>query len=84
MFLDALCGKSCYNILEKVINGRHVSYKINFANIINVRRQKQLEGIIQEKFGLAGARLYRLLHAKKRLEEKPIAELSMLEVGAKH
>jgi len=82
MFLDAMCGKSCFHILEKVINGRHVSYKINFTNIINVRRQKQLEGIIQEKFGLNGARVYRLLHTKKRLEEKPIAELAMLEIKA--
>jgi len=79
-YLDVMAGATYYKIVEKVINGAQRSYKINYAKMMQIRKQKQLEGIVQEKFGVNGVRIFRLLHEKKRLEEKPVAELSMLEV----
>lgn len=42
---------------------------------------KNAESIIENKFGIVGSRIFRLLILKKQLEQKHVAELAMIPVA---
>src|SRR5437763_9225913 len=47
-------------------------YVIRFKELIEKMKLRKLENIIQEKFGALSTRIFRILHAQGKLEEKNV------------
>ncbi|GBG60526.1 hypothetical protein CBR_g5701 [Chara braunii] len=68
-------------IIQKMgegLGGAH--YVINLQSIVRLMTMQELEGIIANRFGLSGCRVFRLLLMKKQLEQKQIAEMAMIPI----
>eukprot|EP01116_Phalansterium_solitarium_P006619 TRINITY_DN18949_c0_g1_i1.p1 TRINITY_DN18949_c0_g1~~TRINITY_DN18949_c0_g1_i1.p1 ORF type:complete len:550 (+),score=174.35 TRINITY_DN18949_c0_g1_i1:485-2134(+) len=57
---------------------RTCPYEIDLASISRAMKQRLCESIITQKFGELGARIVRVLLAKKQLEQKKIADIAMI------
>ncbi|KAG1677915.1 hypothetical protein FOA52_001333 [Chlamydomonas sp. UWO 241] len=53
-------------------------YVVNMARIIQLVQLKQVEAVIRDRFGGSGLRIFRLLLLKGQLEQKQVADFSML------
>ncbi|CAG8637023.1 3669_t:CDS:2 [Paraglomus brasilianum] len=53
-------------------------YSVRYKDLIERLKQRKLESILQEKYGSMAVRIYKILQAKGKLEEKNIASLAML------
>eukprot|EP00245_Coleochaete_scutata_P013284 TRINITY_DN5365_c0_g1_i1.p1 TRINITY_DN5365_c0_g1~~TRINITY_DN5365_c0_g1_i1.p1 ORF type:complete len:248 (+),score=55.87 TRINITY_DN5365_c0_g1_i1:106-744(+) len=56
------------------------SYVINMQNVIEEVRLREVEGMLVQKYGMPGCRIFRLLILKKRLEQKQIGEMAMIPI----
>ncbi|KAK3241678.1 hypothetical protein CYMTET_48583 [Cymbomonas tetramitiformis] len=57
-----------------------ISVSANLKRMMDVVRQKQVEGVIRDRFGGPACRIYRLLFLKRQLEQKQISDMAMLPI----
>eukprot|EP00238_Polyblepharides_amylifera_P008931 CAMPEP_0196580510 /NCGR_PEP_ID=MMETSP1081-20130531/28923_1 /TAXON_ID=36882 /ORGANISM="Pyramimonas amylifera, Strain CCMP720" /LENGTH=507 /DNA_ID=CAMNT_0041900391 /DNA_START=167 /DNA_END=1690 /DNA_ORIENTATION=- len=53
---------------------------VNLRRIMDLVKLKEVEGAVRDRFGASACRIFRLLTLKRQLEQKQIAEMSMLPV----
>ncbi|KAJ4460412.1 putative dna-directed rna polymerase iii subunit rpc3 [Paratrimastix pyriformis] len=80
-FLDAMCRESPSMLTRTTDTTTRTNYVINTAVIVEYLRHRCLESIVFEQHGMEAHRIFRLLHMKRQLEQKQIAEMAMLPVS---
>lgn len=61
-------------------NTEVLSYTLSLGKIIHHLKVKHVEGVVVQKFGDRGCRIFRLLLAKRMLEQKQVADAAMLPI----
>ena len=61
-------------------NTEVLSYTLCLGKIIHHLKVKHVEGVVMQKFGDRGCRIFRLLLAKRMLEQKQVADAAMLPI----
>eukprot|EP01024_Parvocaulis_polyphysoides_P054362 TRINITY_DN5489_c0_g2_i2.p1 TRINITY_DN5489_c0_g2~~TRINITY_DN5489_c0_g2_i2.p1 ORF type:complete len:538 (-),score=60.36 TRINITY_DN5489_c0_g2_i2:357-1796(-) len=55
-------------------------YSVDMDAIIQLRKVKDMEGIIKQKFDSSGLRIFKLLYIRGFMEERVVADLAMVEI----
>eukprot|EP00299_Pterocystis_sp_00344_P016550 c829_g1_i1.p1 GENE.c829_g1_i1~~c829_g1_i1.p1 ORF type:complete len:417 (-),score=128.82 c829_g1_i1:16-1266(-) len=78
-YLDLLCHQTpqIVNRLSDINGG---SYVVCLGTVASFIKQKSLEAIVLEKFGVMSCRIFRLLLQHHQLEQKQIADFAMLPI----
>lgn len=66
------------HFLDKVDEKGGGLYKVNYELASRTLKLNIIESIIQEKWGLIGCRIWRILQAKNKLDEKQVAKIGMI------
>lgn len=61
-------------------NTEVLSYTLSSGKVIDHLKLKHVEGVVTQKFGERGCRIFRLLCAKRMLEQKQVADAAMLPI----
>ena len=68
-------------LVSKVAEGPGgYTYCVNLKRALDLSRIKHVEGVVKERFGVEGCRIFRLLTIKRQLEQKQISEMCMLPI----
>ena len=76
-YLQALSSDEAH-FLDRVDEKGGGLYKINYEVSSRELKLNILESIIQEKWGLIGCRIWRVLNEKTKLDEKYVSKISMI------
>jgi DNA-directed RNA polymerase III subunit RPC3 len=76
-YLDLLTNQTPA-ILTRISDINGGSYTVSLSNVVDFIKRKTIESIVVEKFGFMSCRIFRLLIHHVQLEQKQIAEFSML------
>lgn len=76
-YLEALVMDEI-RFLEKQDERGSGTYVVNFGRLISNMRLKLMEDMISEKYGRGSCRLFRLIRARGKLEEKQVHKLGLL------
>ncbi|KAL6048239.1 hypothetical protein QOT17_021178 [Balamuthia mandrillaris] len=63
------------------VSSSPLAYVINMNNLSQILRVKMIESIVRDKFGYLSLRIFRLLTIKRQLEQKEIADLSLIPLS---
>jgi hypothetical protein len=66
------------SIIQQIGNQDGGSYILRLGYLNNLITEKLTESIIENKYGLKSARIFRILKIKKYLEQKQIAQIAMI------
>jgi len=77
LYLDTMAMDN-FDILTKATVGTTVTYRINYASLVQAMKQRDLECIVYEKFGLYGVRVFRTLQRHDWTEQQQLSELAMI------
>jgi len=72
-------GTETSSVADIKNSARAVKYLVNIEGIIEEMKLQHAQSIVKQKFGVEGARIFRLVYNKKRLEEKQVAVMATLE-----
>lgn len=78
--LDLLCKDSVGIMVRGSNSVKGESFAIALANLCGIIKRAYAENIIEQKFGSIGARIFRMLLAKKQLEQKQIADFALVSM----
>eukprot|EP01080_Neovahlkampfia_damariscottae_P000645 gene645-8148_t len=74
-YLELLCNEGILQLLSGQNGG---SYSVRFDDVCTILKRQHAENIVEQKYGVIGGRIFRLLLIKKQLEEKQITQFAML------
>ncbi len=80
-YLETLAQDESHFLVKKDEKGGG-QYKVDVDALSASVQQRHLESIIQEKWGLVGCRIWRLLSEKGKLDEKQVSKLALISPKA--
>ncbi|OJJ33080.1 hypothetical protein ASPWEDRAFT_159521 [Aspergillus wentii DTO 134E9] len=73
-----LLSQPPYNFTSKAVIGGVINWTVRFRHLARQLRNLELERMIEARYGDVALRVIRVLHAKGKLDEKRLQEISLL------
>lgn len=74
----SLLSQPPYNLASSVEVSRVIKWRVGFRGLARKLRHLELERLIESRYGDVALRVVRVLHAKGKLDEKRLQEISLL------